>query len=58
MREDDPIDDEWIDDFLAGDPLLIEEEEEEPAGPPLSDSELEAGQRLLAQWQSEPAPQI
>lgn len=52
MSEDDPIDDEWIDKVLAGDPLLIEEEEEEPIGPPLSDSELDAGQRLLIKWQS------
>jgi hypothetical protein len=52
MSEDDPIDDEWIDKVLAGDPLLIEEEEEEPIGPPLSDSELDAGQRLLIEWQS------
>lgn len=52
MSEDHPIDDEWIDKFLAGDPLLIEEEEDEPAGPPLSDSELEAGQQFLTQWQS------
>jgi hypothetical protein len=52
MSEDDPIEDEWIDKVLAGDPLLIEEEEEEPIGPPLSDSELDAGQRLLIKWQS------
>jgi hypothetical protein len=52
MSEDDPVDDDWIDKVLAGDPLLIEEEEGERIGPPLSDSELDAGQRLLVDWQS------
>lgn len=51
MSQDDPIDDEWIDKVLAGDPLPIEEEEE-TIGSPLSDSELDAGQRLLSEWQS------
>jgi hypothetical protein len=50
MSEDDPIDDEWIDKVLAGDPLLIEEEEEEPIGPPLSDSEFE-------RYRQNPSPQ-
>ena len=52
MSEDDPIDDEWIDKVLASEPLLIEEDEDEPTGPPISDSELDAGQRLLVEWQS------
>jgi hypothetical protein len=51
MSRDDPIADEWIDKVLAGDPLLIEEEEDEPIGPPLSDRELDDGQRLLIEWQ-------
>ncbi|NOJ48101.1 hypothetical protein [Bradyrhizobium archetypum] len=52
MSEDDPIDDEWIDKVLAGDPFPIEEEEDEPIGRLLSDSELDAGQRLVIEWQS------
>jgi hypothetical protein len=47
--------DDWIDKALEADPLPIDiddEDDDEPVGPPPTESELDAGQQLLVQWQS------
>jgi hypothetical protein len=43
--------DDWIDKMCEADPPSIEEDDE-PRGPPLTDSDLDAGLALLIQWQS------
>jgi hypothetical protein len=43
--------DDWIDKVCEADPLTIEEDDE-PRGPPLTDSDLDTGLALLIQWQS------
>jgi hypothetical protein len=43
--------DDWIDKVCEADPLTIEADDE-PRGPPLTDSDLDAGLALLIQWQS------
>jgi hypothetical protein len=43
--------DDWIDKVCEADPLTIEADDE-PRGPPLTDSDLNAGLALLIQWQS------
>ncbi len=39
---------------MEADPRPDIDDDDEPVGPPLTDSELDAGERLLAQWQSPP----
>jgi hypothetical protein len=46
--------DDWIDQLLAADPLTLEDfddGDDEPVGPPPTESELDAAQQLLVQWQ-------
>jgi hypothetical protein len=43
--------DAWIDKVCEADPLTIEKEDE-PRGPPLTDSDLDTGLALLIQWQT------
>jgi len=53
LTRDDSLDD-WIDKALEADPLTvdIDDDDDEPVGPPPTESELDAGQQLLVQWQS------
>jgi hypothetical protein len=53
LTPNDEVDD-WIDQLLEADPLTIDIDDEidEPAGPPPTESELDAAQQLLVQWQS------
>jgi hypothetical protein len=47
--------DDWLDKALEADPLPIGDDDDndsELRGPPLDDSELDAGQLILTQWQS------
>jgi hypothetical protein len=54
LAPNDAMDDDWIDKLLEADPLTIDidDDDDEPVGPPPTDSELDAAQRLLIQWQS------
>jgi hypothetical protein len=52
LAPDDSLDD-WIE-ALEADPLTIDidDDDDEPVGPPPTENELDAAQRLLVQWQS------
>ena len=53
LTPNDEVDD-WIDQLLEADPLTvdIDDDDDEPVGPPPTESELDAAQQLLVQWQS------
>jgi hypothetical protein len=46
--------DDWIDQLLEADPLTIDidDDDDEPVGPPPTESELDTARRLLGRWQS------
>jgi hypothetical protein len=54
LAPNDAMDDDWIDQLLEADPLTIDidDDDEKPVGPPPTESELDAAQQLLVQWQS------
>jgi hypothetical protein len=53
LTPNDEVDD-WIDQLLEANPLTIyiDDDVEEPVGPPPTESELDAAQHLLVLWQS------